>query len=46
LEKKPDIDVVSFGPQMYDIHTTDERVSISSVTKLYDFVVAILGKIE
>lgn len=46
LEKKPDIDVVSFGPQMYDIHTTDERVSISSVTKLYDFVAAILGKIE
>ena len=46
LEKKPDIDVVSFGPQMYDIHTTDERVSISSITKLYDFVVAILENIE
>ena len=45
LEKKPDLDVVSFGPQMYDIHTTDERVSISSVAKLYDFVKGILEEI-
>lgn len=42
LEKKPELDVVSFGPQMYDIHTTDERVSITSVTKMYEFVKAIL----
>lgn len=46
LEKKPELDVVSFGPQMYDIHTTDERVSISSVTKLYEFVKAILENID
>lgn len=46
LEKKPELDVVSFGPQMYDIHTTDERVSISSVAKLYEFVKAILENIE
>ena len=46
MEKKPDIDVVSFGPQMYDIHTTDERVSISSIAKLYEFVKAVLEEIE
>lgn len=45
LEKKPELDVVSFGPQMYDIHTTDERVSISSVAKLYDFVKGILEEL-
>ena len=45
LEKKPELDVVSFGPQMYDIHTTDERVSISSIAKLYEFVKAILENI-
>lgn len=45
LEKKPELDVVSFGPQMYDIHTTDERVSISSVDKLYDFVKGILEEV-
>ena len=44
LEKKPELDVVSFGPQMYDIHTTDERVSISSVAKMYEFVKSILEK--
>lgn len=44
LEKKPELDVVSFGPQMYDIHTTDERVSISSVAKMYEFVKAILER--
>ena len=46
LEKKPELDVVSFDPQMYDIHTTDERVSISSTTKMYDFVKSILENIE
>lgn len=46
LEKKPELDVVSFGPQMYDIHTTDERVSISSIAKLYEFVKAVLEEIE
>ena len=45
LEKKPELDVVSFGPQMYDIHTTDERVSISSVATLYDFVKGILEEL-
>ncbi len=45
LEKKPELDVVSFGPQMYDIHTTDERVSIPSIAKLYEFVKAILENI-
>ena len=38
LQKKPDLDVVSFGPQTYDIHTTEERLSISSVQKIYEFV--------
>lgn len=45
LEKKPELDVVSFGPQTYDIHTTAERVSISSVAKVYDFVKGIMEEI-
>lgn len=45
LEKKPELDVVSFGPQTYDIHTTAERVSISSIAKIYDFVKKILEDI-
>ncbi len=46
LEKKPELDIVSFGPQMYDIHTSKERVSISSINKMYEFVKAILENIE
>ena len=42
LQKKPDLDIISFGPQMYDIHTTEERLSISSVGKIYDFVKKII----
>ena len=38
LQKKPELDIISFGPQMYDIHTTEERLSIPSVGKIYDFV--------
>ncbi len=38
LQKKPELDIISFGPQMYDIHTTEERLSISSVNKIYAFV--------
>lgn len=42
LQKKPDLDIISFGPQMYDIHTTEERLSIPSVEKTYAFVKCIL----
>lgn len=38
LQKKPELDIISFGPQMYDIHTTEERLSISSTNKIYAFV--------
>lgn len=38
LQKKPELDIISFGPQMYDIHTTEERLCISSVNKIYAFV--------
>lgn len=42
LEKCPDLDIVSFGPDNYDIHTTEERLSISSVQKMYDYIIEIL----
>lgn len=43
LQKKPELDVVSFGPQMHDIHTTEERISIASVEKIYEFVKRIIS---
>ncbi len=45
MEKKPDLDIVSFGPVMYDIHTTEERLSISSTKLIYEFLLKILEEI-
>lgn len=36
------LECVSLGPNMQDIHTTRERLSVSSVGRTYDFVCAIL----
>ena len=39
---KPDLDVVSFGPNIYNIHTTEEKMSISSVKRTYEYLIEIL----
>lgn len=46
LEKNPELDVLSFGPQMFDIHTPEERLSISSTKKVYDLVLELLKNIK
>ena len=45
-EKMPDVDIVSYGPRMKDIHTYDERLSIKSVEKVYKFTLKLLEKIK
>lgn len=42
LEKSPKLDIVSFGPNIYDIHTTEERLSISSVERIYYYLIELL----
>ncbi len=42
LEKMGDVDVISIGPNMADIHTPDERVSISSIKRTYEFLIKVL----
>lgn len=44
--KIPDIDIVSFGPNMKDIHTPNERLSISSTKRVWDFVVEVLKELK
>lgn len=46
LGKMPDMDAISIGPEMYDIHTPDEHLSISSTERTYDLVKAILKEIK
>lgn len=40
--KIANLDAVSVGPQMYDIHTPKERLSIESTQRMYDFVKRVL----
>lgn len=46
LEKKADLDAISFGPSLYEIHTPHEHVSISSVKRTYEFLLNLLKHIE
>lgn len=45
LEKCPDLDVISFGPNMKDIHTPKERLSISSTERMWKYLLEILKQI-
>ena len=40
--KIADLDAVSFGPNLYDIHTTRERMSAASVERTYAYLCEIL----
>lgn len=44
LEKYPHLDMISIGPQMYGVHSPDERLSISSTQKCWKWLVEILEK--
>lgn len=37
-------DIISFGPDIYDIHTFDERLNIDSAKRVYELTVRILEK--
>jgi dipeptidase D len=43
LEKYPQLDMISIGPQMYGVHSPDERLSIASTQKTHDWLLAILA---
>lgn len=41
-EKIPGMDAISMGPNILDIHTPKEHLSISSVQRMWDFIVRII----
>ena len=45
-EKFPDIDMISFGPNLYDVHTPDERMSISSVQRSWEYLLNVLKSLK
>ncbi len=45
-DKLPGVDIVSYGPDMKDIHTFDEKLSIESVERVYNFTLKLLENIR
>lgn len=43
--KLPGLDCVSIGPDMKDVHTTEEKLSISSTKRVWEFIVEVLKEI-
>lgn len=43
ISKIPGLDCVSFGPNIYDIHTTEEKLSIASTTRMWEYLLRILS---
>lgn len=43
-EKLPGMDAVSFGPDILDIHTPQERMSVSSVERVYRLLREVIGR--
>jgi dipeptidase D len=41
----PDMQMISFGPNIRGAHSPDERVQVSSVRKFWDFLLQALGRI-
>ena len=44
-EKYPDMDMVSFGPTLRDVHTPDERLYIPTVQMVWDHLLEVLANI-
>lgn len=45
-EKYPDLDMVSFGPTLRNVHTPDECLHIPTVKMVWDHLLAVLKNIE
>ena len=45
-EKVGDIDMISLGPDMHDVHTPFERLSIPSTARTYDFLCEVLKRLK
>lgn len=45
-EKLGDADMISFGPNMYDVHTPEESLSISSTERMWNYLLSVLKRIK
>ncbi len=45
-EKLPETDMISFGPNLCNVHTPDEHLSIRSVANMWAFLKTLLAKLQ
>lgn len=45
-KKYPNLDIISFGPNIYDVHTPQERLSISSTERTYEYLIELLKALK
>jgi len=45
-KKMPGVDMISFGPNMENVHTPNERLSISSVARTWEYLKKILSSLH
>lgn len=45
-EKFGQMDQVSFGPNLYDVHTTNEHMSISSIQRMWKYLLEVLKNVK
>ena len=45
-EKMPGLDCLSLGPDMKDIHTFEEKLSVSSVKRVWEYLLEVLRRIK
>ncbi|MBE6053920.1 MAG: aminoacyl-histidine dipeptidase [Clostridium sartagoforme] len=45
-EKLGKLDMISFGPDLYDVHTPQEHMSISSVKNVWDYLLEVLKELK
>lgn len=46
IEKMPHLDAISYGPNMYNFHTPEEHVSISSVERTWAFLQDVMRELK
>lgn len=45
VQKLPDLDVIAVGPNIYDCHTPDESLELSSCERFYNLVAGVLNRL-
>lgn len=46
LGKKPDLDCVSIGPNLLDIHSFSEKLDIASTERVWNYLLAVLAELK